>query len=77
MAPYSLDFDQKLEQPYAKLLAGAGNVRASLHAHDHSTKRAAPYEDGIEYLVIATVNKRTYAVISVWEGGFKIEENVF
>jgi predicted phosphodiesterase len=75
--PFSLDYDPNLEKPYASLLANSKNVRASLHAHDHTTRTSRPYEDGLEYFVIGTVNKSTYAVVKVWNEGYKIEEHVF
>ena len=75
--PFSSDYDQNLERPYASLLASSSNVKASLHAHDHTTRRSIPYEDGIEYFVIGTVNKRTYGVVTVWEDGYKIEEHAY
>lgn len=76
--PFSAgDYDKNLELPYASILASNNKVRASLHAHDHTSKRVRPYEDGIEYFVIGTINKRTYAEITVWDNGSKIEEHAF
>ena len=78
VAPFSkADFDQKLELPYASLLAKSRNVRASLHAHDHTTNRVRPYEGGMEYFVIGTVHYKTYAVITVWDDQYTIEEHGF
>jgi len=71
------DFDPELEQSYASLLAYSKNVKASLHAHDHSTNRVRPYGDGLEYFVIGTVKKRTYAVVKVWDDEYSIEEHEF
>jgi 3',5'-cyclic-AMP phosphodiesterase len=68
------DFDQTLERPYANLLASSSNVLASLHAHEHTSTRVRPYESGMEYFVTATVNKRIYSVISVWDHQYTIEE---
>lgn len=76
--PFSkADFDSDLELPYAARLAYNKNVRASLHAHDHTTKRLRPYNDGLEYFVIGTINKRTYAVVKVWDDQYTIEEHGF
>lgn len=78
VAPFSkADFDNELELPYASLLAQSKNVKASLHAHDHTTNRIRPYEGGMEYFVIGTINKRTFAVITVWEDQYTIEEHEF
>lgn len=68
------DFDPKLERPYAAALASSPNVLASLHAHEHTSKRLRPYESGMEYFVTGTINNRIYTVISVWDHQYTIEE---
>lgn len=71
------DFDTNLEQPYANTLATYPNVLASLHAHEHHLSRSRPYENGMEYYVTATVKKRMYSVVTVWDHQYKIEEVEF
>lgn len=71
------DFDQKLELPYVNLLASYPNVRASLHAHEHTTNRVRPYDGDLEYFIIGTVHYKTYAVVTVWDDQYTIEEHGF
>jgi predicted phosphodiesterase len=73
--PFSGDYDAELERPYANALAASPNVLASLHAHDHTTRRVRPYEGGMEYFVIGSMHKKTYAVITVWDNQYTIEEH--
>jgi 3',5'-cyclic-AMP phosphodiesterase len=71
------DFDQRLEFPYARLLASYTNVRASLHAHEHTTNRVRPYEGGMEYFIIGSIHNKAYALVTVWDNQYSIEEHGF
>ncbi len=72
--PFDNDFDKKLEGNYSKLLSSNKKIRLSMHGHQHSFKLVAPYNDGLQYLVVGSMNKRSYALISVWDDNYKIEE---
>jgi 3',5'-cyclic-AMP phosphodiesterase len=65
VAPFSIDFDKKLEPVYANLLAANPKTRMSLHGHDHEYKFLQAYEDQVPYLLAAASNKRSYVLISV------------
>lgn len=74
MPPYDIDFDEGLEMEFARLLAEDEHVRLSLHGHQHSFNDSVFYDDGVRYFVTTSMNKRGYALISVWEGGYAIEK---
>jgi hypothetical protein len=65
IAPYSVDFDSKLEQRFVSGLASTGSCLASLHAHDHSPKYEAPYENGIPFITTGGILKRNFTIITI------------
>lgn len=50
VAPFSGDFNQRLEEPYAQLLREQDNLVVSLHAHQHSFSDRYFYNDGVRYI---------------------------
>ncbi len=72
--PFDGGFDDKLEQPYAAVLATNQKVRLSLHGHQHRFSRSIPYNDGKEYIIVGSQNKRNYVLVSVWNDQYKAEE---
>ncbi|MFN2457055.1 MAG: metallophosphoesterase [Chitinophagaceae bacterium] len=72
--PFDVAFDKKLEQSYVSLLAASKKVKLSMHGHQHRYQLSEPYGDGIKYLVIGSQNKRNYAIVTVWNDQYKIEE---
>ncbi|MGK7392074.1 MAG: metallophosphoesterase family protein [Candidatus Cyclobacteriaceae bacterium M2_1C_046] len=75
--PYSVDFDENLEEDYASKLARNGHVLASLHAHDHSYEKGEYYDDGIYYFITTTVGKKSFALITVYGDNLDIEKVPF
>lgn len=74
MPPFDAGFDKRMEQSYAQLMSSSQKIRLSLHGHKHAASRTSPYDDGFEYLVVGSMNKRAYYIISVGEKGYHIEE---
>lgn len=73
MAPFTGDFDERLEETYARILSESGKVNLSLYAHEHSYSEKEPYEDGVRYVVAAAVESRFYLLVKVWgTDGFNI-----
>lgn len=66
--PYDLDFDKKLEEPYARTLKEAQNVLISLHGHQHISRDFYPYNDGIRYLNSNSVQRRMFFVLEIYNG---------
>ncbi len=75
--PFSAAFDKSLEQSYADVLKSNRNVRLSLHGHQHYYSLSNPYNGGCDYLVVGSMNKKNYAVVSVAGGKYNIEEKQF
>jgi 3',5'-cyclic AMP phosphodiesterase CpdA len=74
VAPFSSAFDKALEQPFTNLLANHNNVRLSIHGHEHQYIYGNPYPGHVPYLVIASMNKRNYAVITVAGTNYQVKE---
>ena len=64
-----------------RLIKGAtilnnANVELSIHGHQHSySVQRDP--TGIEYLVVASMEKRSYAIVTVINNNYSIEEKRF
>lgn len=71
--PFDADYDPDLELAYANLLAKDKNVKLSLHGHQHAFNDGEFYDDGVRYFVTTSMNKRGYALVSVWDSGFDIK----
>ena len=63
--PFSADFDKNLETEFAATLAAQPKVQYSLHGHDHHFEHLSPYNDGVQYVVTASTNKRSYVLVTV------------
>ena len=74
MSPLDEEFDESKAAAYDSLLRAAGNVRLSIHGHQHSFSVQRPDPEGIEYLVVASVSKRSYALVTVTGKTYRIEE---
>lgn len=74
VAPFSSAFDKALEQPFTNLLATHNNVRLSIHGHEHHYIFGKPYPGHVPYLVVASMNKRNYAVITVTGTNYQVKE---
>lgn len=63
--PFNQDFDQNLVQPFATALALSGKVNLSIHGHHTVFSISKPYGPDVEYVIAGSVNKNSYALISV------------
>lgn len=77
MPPFDVNFDKRMEQPYAHLMTSSKKIQMSLHGHQHIASRSAPYGDGFEYLVAGAAKKREYYIITVGEKGYHVETRGF
>lgn len=75
--PFSAAFDPKLVESYTNALAQARTVRMSIHAHQHSYSLSRPYGESVEYLVVASMNKRNFGLITVADDTYTVEEGVY
>ncbi len=75
--PFDNGFDSTLEKNYASILAHSGRVKLSMHGHRHQFSVSRPYQDGVTYLVAASLNKRSYTLVTAWDDQFKVEEKLF
>jgi Icc protein len=69
--PFDSDFDPKLQEEYARMLAADPNVQLTLYGHQHSFKEGDLYDDGVSYLVTTSMGDRGYYVITAWKGGYR------
>jgi 3',5'-cyclic-AMP phosphodiesterase len=75
--PFDPGFDSTKEENFAAVLAESKKVKLSMHGHQHQFSVSKPYNDGVTYLVSASMNKRTYTLVTVWGDQFKIQEKFF
>ncbi len=75
--PFDNDFDTEKELAFSGLLRNSGKVDLSLHGHLHSFSESEPYNDGITYFITTAQKKRGFALITLWEGGKRIERIEF
>ena len=71
------EFDQSKAASYESLLKSAGNLRLSIHGHQHKFSVQRPDPEGIEYLIAASVSKRSYALVTVTGKTYRIEEKKY
>jgi 3',5'-cyclic-AMP phosphodiesterase len=74
IAPNGLDFDQALSEPYRAVLRDAG-VSLSIHGHAHKFERWT--ENGVSFLVVDSMEHRSYGVVTLHEDGAVDVEQVF
>lgn len=72
--PFNSDFDKQLEKQFSSLLASNSKVRLSMHGHLHYYREEEIYNDGLKYVVVGAINKRNYALISVWGNQYSVKE---
>ena len=72
--PFSPAFDKKLELTFTSLLTSYSNVRFSAHAHEHRFQLTQPYPGHVTYVVAASLNKRSYVLVSVTGNQFQLKE---
>lgn len=77
MPPFSGDFDKRLEKPFTEVLANSGKVRISMYGHEHKYSLSEPYGDRVKYLVVGSMNKRNYAIVTIIGEKYEIETIYF
>jgi len=77
LAPFSGDFDRSLEQPYVKMLANNGNVIYSIHGHEDISYLGQPYGPPVNYLVVNSINNRSFVLIKVNKINIEVEKIFF
>lgn len=75
--PFSADFDRRLEQVFANIISSNPKTRLSMHGHEHRYRRLTPYADDLEYLVVASEDKRNYALITLSGDQYSIEQKFY
>ena len=65
IAPFDNDFSRSLEQEFARI-ARESKVKVSIHGHQHGyTPERKFYDDGVDYLIVGSVQKRGYEEVTV------------
>lgn len=63
--PYDNDFNKNLEQEFARI-SRESKVKVSIHGHRHGYAEPKKYyDDGVEYVVVGSVEKRGYEEVTV------------
>jgi 3',5'-cyclic AMP phosphodiesterase CpdA len=76
--PFDSEFDSKKRSSYFEILGAASHkVRLSIHGHQHKYSLSRPRENELEYLVVSTIYKRNYALITVTDNTYTIEQKFF
>ncbi|SKB85799.1 metallophosphoesterase family protein [Dyadobacter psychrophilus] len=71
--PFDGDFDPKLQDGYAGLLANDPNVKFTLYGHQHTFRDGDFYKDGVHYYLTTSMGERGYWLFTTWKGGYKAE----
>lgn len=75
--PFDADFDSRLQKEYAEILAEHPNVKYTFYGHQHAFKEGEFYNDGVQYFLTTSMNKRGYLVVTTWKGGYKVDQIEF
>lgn len=71
LPPWSTSF-KEFEDSYATMVSEVG-VSLSIHGHLHSYTYEDFYDDGVNYLVMPNLRKKTYAIVHVLEDSIEVE----
>ena len=75
--PFDADFDPKMQDQYAGILASDPNVKFSLYAHQHTFRDGEIYSDGVHYFVTTSMGERGYLLVTTWKGGYSVDRIEF
>ena len=75
--PFSAAFDQNLKESYHEAIQNSGKVRLSIHGHQHSFTISRPYGESIDYLVVGSMEKRNYGLVTVTDDKYEIKEGLY
>jgi predicted phosphodiesterase len=76
VSPLDGEFDKNKKDEFTTMLQRNG-VRLSIHGHQHSWSISQPEGHSLKYLVVASVQKRSYALITVSGQTYTIEQKFF
>jgi UDP-2,3-diacylglucosamine pyrophosphatase LpxH len=76
VSPLDGEFDPKLKKDFTDMLQQY-DVRLSIHGHQHSYSITQLDGQSVKYLVVATIQKRSYALITVSGQTYTIEQKSF
>lgn len=65
VSPFDEDRNPEKESRYKQIVKDNPKVRLSIHGHKHTYNFNQPYKDGKDYLIIGSVEKRAYVVVTV------------
>lgn len=77
VSPFDGEFDASKTRSYDALLTASNKVRLSIHGHQHSWSLTQPSSHLLQYLVVASVQRRNYALITVTGQTYTIEQKFF
>lgn len=77
IAPFSGDFDRTMETCYVKMLNDNANVVYSIHGHEGKYLNVQPYGPPVNYIVVNSINKRTFVRINVNHDAITVEQIFF
>jgi 3',5'-cyclic-AMP phosphodiesterase len=75
--PFNDDFDEKLVGDFSQTLSSNPKSRLSMHGHTHQYWLVQPYPDGLNYLIAGAGNQRTYALVTVTNELYQIEQKFY
>ncbi len=76
--PFDNEFDPSKKNRFSEILGAASHkVRLSIHGHQHKYSLFRPKENELEYLVVSTIYKRNYALITVIDNTYRVEQKFF
>ncbi|MCW3074407.1 MAG: hypothetical protein JWP69_1476 [Flaviaesturariibacter sp.] len=75
--PFDREFDQTKTAEYSRIVSATGKVRVSIHGHQHRYSVSRPYPNGPEYLVVGSMARRSFGLVTVTGTGYRIEEKTF
>jgi Icc protein len=72
--PTNGDFNSRLVQPYAELLASTPGFLVSLHGHIHDHSDHYPFNDGVRYITSYAFPQRSFVMLKLVNGTVIKEE---
>lgn len=75
--PISADFDPDLKADFIDLLSSTPKTRLSMHGHTHSFEFAEYFDDGVNYLIAPTLQKKQYVKVTVHGNKIQIQQKFF
>lgn len=74
ISPLNDDYDRRKTKEQTTLIAQQENSRLSIHGHSHSFEYNEPFNDGVKYVVVPTILKRSYVKVTVADTTVTVHE---